>query len=77
MTQVDRTPRTPAQVYQTRTTIVPNQWQGECDCLVGPFSSRSVAEYFERAVVDFQHYEGFVQRVFAKADAWYIEVQKR
>lgn len=56
-------------------TIVPNRWQGEYDCLVGPFSSRNVAEYFVSAVVDFGAYESFSRRVFAKGDSWYVEVQ--
>jgi hypothetical protein len=56
-------------------TIVPNRWQGEYDCLVGPFSSRDVAEYFMSAVVDFGAYETFTRSVFAKGDSWYVAVQ--
>lgn len=55
--------------------IVPNRWQGEYDCWVGPFSSRTVAEYFASAVVDFGAYESFSHRIFAKGDSWYVEVQ--
>jgi hypothetical protein len=54
--------------------IVPNRWQGEADCVVGPFSSRTVAEYFVSAVADFGHYDAFNKRVFAKGDAYYVEV---
>jgi hypothetical protein len=54
--------------------IVPNRWQGECDCVVGPFSSHTVAEYFASAVADFGHYDAFNKRVFAKGDAYYVEV---
>jgi hypothetical protein len=61
--------------YLSLQTIVPNRWQGEYDCLVGPFSSRNVAEYFVSAVVDFGAYESFNRRVFAKGDSWYVEVQ--
>jgi hypothetical protein len=61
--------------YYSVQTIVPNRWQGEYDCLVGPFSSRNVAEYFVSAVVDFGAYESFNRRVFAKGDSWYVEVQ--
>jgi hypothetical protein len=63
-----------SQFYSVQ-TIVPNRWQGEYDCLVGPFSSRNVAEYFMSAVVDFGTYESFNRRVFAKGDSWYVEVQ--
>lgn len=56
--------------------VVPNCWQGEADCLVGPFSSRSVAEYFAHAVVDFGQYETVSRRVFAKGDAWFVEVSE-
>jgi hypothetical protein len=61
--------------YLSLQAIVPNRWQGEYDCLVGPFSSRNVAEYFVSAVVDFGAYESFNRRVFAKGDSWYVEVQ--
>jgi len=56
--------------------IVPNRWQGECNCLVGPFSSETVADYFANSVVDFGHYETMSRRVFAKGDSWYVEVHK-
>lgn len=54
--------------------IVPNRWQGEANCVVGPFSSKTVAEYFANHVVDFGHYERFSQRVVVKRDAYYVEV---
>jgi hypothetical protein len=66
---------TEASRFYSVQTIVPNRWQGEYDCLVGPFSSRNVAEYFMSAVVDFGAYESFNRRVFAKGDSWYVEVQ--
>lgn len=56
--------------------VSPNRWQGETDCLVGPFSSRQVAEHFIRPTVDFGHYHIRVTRVFAKGDAWYVEIDK-
>jgi hypothetical protein len=57
-------------------SIVPNRWQGECDCVVGPFSSKHVAEYYVNAVVDFGHYETISRRIFAKGDSWFVEVQE-
>ncbi|CAN5870854.1 hypothetical protein BH24DEI2_BH24DEI2_00950 [soil metagenome] len=56
--------------------IVPNRWQGECDCFVGPFSSKVVAEYFANAVVDFGQYETVSRKVFAKGDSWFVEVNE-
>lgn len=56
--------------------IVPNRWQGECDCVVGPFSSKTVAEYFANAVVDFGQYETMSRAVIVKGDSWYVEVNK-
>ena len=67
-------PRDSAGAYSTP-HIVPNLWQGECDCIVGPFSGREVAEYFAGNVVDFGQFESFTRKVFAKRDAWYVEVQ--
>ena len=55
-------------------SIVPNRWQGESDCLVGPFSSHTVATYFANNVVDFGQFETLSRRVFAKGDAYYVEV---
>ena len=57
-------------------SIVPNRWQGECDCVVGPFSSKTVAEYYVNAVVDFGHYDAFNRRVFVKGDSWFVEVKE-
>ena len=56
--------------------IVPNRWQGESDCLVGPFSSHTVATYFANNVVDFGQFETISRRVFVKGDAYYVEVTK-
>ena len=70
------TVRREASYYYPFKPIVPNQWQGECDCVVGPFSSRNVAEYFVNAVVDFGQYERFSRRIFVKGDSWYVEVQE-
>jgi hypothetical protein len=53
---------------------LPTHWQGEVNCVVGPFSSREVAHYFANNVVDFGHFEDLVMRVFPNADAWYLEV---
>lgn len=58
-------------------TIVANGWQGEIDCVVGPFSCRQVAEYFANRAVDFGQFEAFRLRVLAHRDAWYVEVRAR
>lgn len=57
--------------------IVPNRWQGESDCLVGPFSGHAVASYFANRLVDFGQFEVFSMRVFPKRNAWYVEVRAR
>lgn len=57
--------------------IVPNRWQGEADCLVGPFSGREVAAYFANRLVDFGQFEVFTMRVYPKRNAWYVEVRAR
>ncbi|HKI58499.1 MAG TPA: hypothetical protein VKA00_04660 [Trueperaceae bacterium] len=57
--------------------VVPNRWQGDADCAVGPFSGRDVARYFASRVVDFGQYEVFSMRVFARRNAWYVEVRRR
>lgn len=57
--------------------VVPNRWQGEADCLVGPFSGRQVAAYFANRLVDFGQFEVFSMRVFPRRDAWFVEVRAR
>lgn len=64
----------PASHAKAAPIIVPNRWQGETDCVVGPFSSKTVAEYFANNVVDFGHFESLAQRVIVKRDAYYVEV---
>lgn len=55
---------------------LPTRWQGEVNCVVGPFSSRDIADYFANNIVDFGHFETLEMRVFASGDAWYVEVTK-
>jgi hypothetical protein len=55
--------------------IVPAHWHGEVNCVIGPFSSQQVAEYYAKVVVDFGQLE-VSQRIFANRDAWYIEAQQ-
>ena len=63
--------KTGIRLYQP---ILPNRWQGETNCLVGPFSGKEVAEYFAGYACDFGQFEKLTFRVFAKRDAWYVEI---
>ena len=62
------------QGIQLHQPVSPNRWQGEANCIVGPFSSRTVAEYFAHPVVDFGHYEVTTKQIFVKGDSWYVEI---
>ena len=53
--------------------VAPNAWVGECDCLIGPFAHRHLAEAFSSAMVEFGHYEGICERVVVHADAYYVQ----
>lgn len=55
--------------------ISPNRWSGERDCLIGPFSSREVARTFVSLSVDFDQLGEVLERIFAKGDAWYVELR--
>ena len=57
------------------TPTLPNCWQGEVDCIVGPFSSKRVAETFAQSSVDFCLHNAVMDSVFASGDAWYIKVK--
>lgn len=56
-------------------TVVPNRWQGEADCLVGPFSSRTVADYFANSVVNTSD-RTTTDELFAREDGWYLVVRR-
>ena len=54
--------------------IAPNSWNGQVNCLVGPFSCKEVAENFAYPKVDFGYYNTEVVQIFAKRDSWYVEI---
>lgn len=62
--------------FQKVVVTLPTHWQGECDCIVGPFSSREVATNFANYVVDFSQFETPDMLIFASGDAWYLEVKR-
>lgn len=55
--------------------VVPARWQGQIDCLVGPFSSRGVAGHFANRVVDFGSFDAHAGRIFARGDGWFVEIR--
>lgn len=52
---------------------LPNTWQGEPNCVVGPFSSKTVAQTFVALSCDQVLLR--TERIFAKRDAWYVELK--
>lgn len=54
--------------------VPPNCWQGQVDCVVGPFSSQEVAQYFARSVVEYSQYDAFIDQLFPRGDAWYLKI---
>ena len=58
---------------QPHTPTLPNCWQGETNCIIGPFSSKNVAEYFAQANEE-TRYDSIMKRIFPNGDAWYVEV---
>jgi hypothetical protein len=55
--------------------VSPNRWCGEVDCVIGPFSSKEVAEYFAGHTADFGQLGGIEEIVFAKRDEWFVEAR--
>lgn len=81
---IRRTERNVARVYapvpggkgvRARDPISPNRWKGETDVIVGPFSSRGLANGFANVTTDFGQYGGVRFNIFAKRECWYVEVQ--
>jgi hypothetical protein len=58
-----------------KSTISPNRWQGEAECVVGPFKDHEVAEAFAGLTVDFGQHEAHAKQVVAGEAAWYVEVR--
>lgn len=56
--------------------VKPNHWQGEANCLIGPFHDHHTAQRFTQEVVDFGHFDAFERRVIAHPDAWYVAVTR-
>ncbi|UCH24258.1 MAG: hypothetical protein JSV66_09885 [Trueperaceae bacterium] len=63
--------------YRTYTPVSPNRWNGESNCLVGPFSCHEVARRFADAPVEFGQYETYIEQVLVVGDSWYVEIQTR
>jgi len=56
-------------------SVIPNTWQGETNCFVGPFSSKEVATYFSTWVVNNSTYPASTKRIFARGDSWYVAIE--
>jgi hypothetical protein len=63
--------------YRAYEPVSPNRWQGESNCLVGPFSCQEVARRFADAPVEFGQYEAYIEQVLVVGDSWYVEIQTR
>lgn len=56
-------------------SIPANLWQGEADCVVGPFADRHVAETFANPAVDFGFFDAFSRKTVSREGFWYVEIQ--
>lgn len=59
-----------------KAVIAPNQWQGETNCLIGPFHDRQTVLQFTQDTVDFGEFEAFSRKIIARQDAWYVTVSR-
>ena len=55
-------------------SILPNYWQGERGCAIGPFRSRAVAHAFLTDVLHANHVQVSPEDIVVRRDAFYIEV---
>lgn len=58
-------------------SVAPHRWTGERRCLVGPFSTRTVARQFEHYVVHRGGISTSPDAVRKLRDGWYIVVPQR
>ena len=54
--------------------VSPCGWQGQRDCLIGPFSNRDTAKNFLSLNVDFCSLGVTEETIFPKGDAWYVHL---
>ena len=60
---------------QFRLPVSPSSWHGQAGCIVGPFSSSDIAQYFTRRVLNDPKHPEYEYRVFVKGCEWYVEIQ--
>ncbi len=53
----------------------PTRWKGEAGCVVGPFSSQRVAEYFTHHVIETGGDATRPEAVFARGSSWYVKIE--
>ena len=73
MSDVKRTIETAADDLPT---LPPDAWQGEVDCVVGPFPSRASAQKFVNFEVGFDPEKAVVDAIFVRGNVWYVELRR-
>ena len=58
----------------SQTVTLPNHWQGETGCVVGPFSSQAIAQTFAMIHVAFRQLDAVMETIFSYQEGWYIKV---
>ncbi|MEJ2668303.1 MAG: hypothetical protein P8Z81_14620, partial [Deinococcales bacterium] len=66
----------PSRERRPQSTVKPNRWMGEGDCLIGPFTCRRSAAAFAGLMVDFGHYENLGRQVVVVKGTYYVEVYR-
>lgn len=56
-------------------TVHPDLWMGEANCLIGPFDSRTVAERFVDHTLDLGQLEALSYRIVLDEDRWYVDTR--
>ena len=59
----------------SQTVTLPNHWQGETGCVVGPFSNHAVAQMFAMTYVTFRQLDAVMETIFSYQDDWYIKIR--
>lgn len=54
--------------------VQPHRWMEEVNCLIGPFSSWAVANYFADSVLPYAHVKVDAEAVFELTSDWFIAV---
>lgn len=60
---------------QAVSALSPQHWQGELDCIIGPFDTRAQAQVYVAQRVNFQPGD-VLETIFPRGKLWFVELKR-